>query len=170
MEHIEWFDRLPSSPKPTNAAKAARIQPTTLIRQLERGEISANNVILLARAYNANIIQALVDTGYVKPEEVEQIGIDEALDQATNRQFLDAIWRRTDKDPKSRTLMGIRPGVINPAPDFTADNVRNINSNVPTSEYDGTVREFDYSPDEYAADSSPDENEERIRRDENPID
>ena len=35
---------------------------------------------------------------------------------------------------------------------------------------DGIVREFDYSPDEYAADSSPNEQEEREKRGEDPID
>lgn len=35
---------------------------------------------------------------------------------------------------------------------------------------DGVVREFDYDPDEYAADSSPNEQEEREKRGEDPID
>lgn len=35
---------------------------------------------------------------------------------------------------------------------------------------DGVVREFDYSPDEYAADSSPNEQEEREKRGEDLID
>lgn len=35
---------------------------------------------------------------------------------------------------------------------------------------DGIVREFDYSPDEYAADSSPNEQEEREKRGEDLID
>ena len=42
-------------------------------------------------------------------------------------------------------------------------------SNVDTPAYDGTVRDWD--PDiPYAADSSPDETEERLKRGEDPVD
>ena len=41
MDMKEWITNLPGSPRPTPAAKAAGIDPSTISRQLKRGRLSA---------------------------------------------------------------------------------------------------------------------------------
>lgn len=110
--HERWLRDLPGSPSITSAARAADIQKTTLLRQLERGEISAENVIALARAHDASPADALVETGYLKPGELDGAGVPEALGHATNQQLLDEIHRRVD--PEAMRLLRGGSGGISP--------------------------------------------------------
>ncbi len=93
---------------------AARIQKTTLMRQIDRGEIPAENVIALARAHGVNAIDALVDLGYLLPEEVALAGVPTALGHATNGQILEEIHRRVDPEAVRVLRGGGDPDVITP--------------------------------------------------------
>lgn len=136
MTHGEWLDQLPGNPSISAAARAAGIQKTTLIRQLDRGEISAENVVALARAHNANEIDALIETGYVDPEALAGAGIPQALAQATNRQILDEITQRMDPEAVRMFKGADDAEVITPR--FGAD-VAPLRDDLPSVAYEGEV-------------------------------
>lgn len=112
MDMNEWFKQTTEPDTQRMVARKIGAQQSKISRQLKLDRMEAELVIDIARAYEKNIVQALVDTGFLHIDEVERVGIEEALDLATNRQFLAAIERRTD--PDAHRLMGIQPGVINP--------------------------------------------------------
>lgn len=94
MEHVQWFDSLPGKPSISAAARAANIQKTTLMRQLDRKNIPAENVIAICRAFGKSAADGLVETGYLTPGDFEGAGVVEALSQATNQQIVDEISKR----------------------------------------------------------------------------
>lgn len=96
MRHEQWIRSLEEGLTPTVAAKAAGLSHTTVLRQLERGGLSAENVIAIARKYEVNIVDALIDTGHVYDNEVEIVGVSKALAYATNEQILEEMLSRVD--------------------------------------------------------------------------
>ncbi|WP_291479863.1 helix-turn-helix transcriptional regulator [Corynebacterium sp.] len=114
MDYRAWIASLPGAPTQTEAAEAASVDKSTLSRQLKRGALSMEVVSALARAHGVKPADALVQTGHLDAEDVEGVGVVEALKYATNRQLFDEIERRSDME--STTLFGKGPGVINPRP------------------------------------------------------
>lgn len=72
MTHREWFKETVGDDSVNVAAKKAGVQQSTLNRQLTRGTIPAESVIMIARVYTGNPIQALVDTGYITTQEAQE--------------------------------------------------------------------------------------------------
>lgn len=106
-----WIKSLPGHPTVTGAAETARIQRTTLLRQLGRGAISAENVIRLSRAHGKSPVDGLLETGHIDEDEMQFGGIPLALGRATNQQILDEVMQRIE-DPDARRLLhggGITP-------------------------------------------------------------
>ena len=96
MEMKAWISNLPGSPLPTQAAEAAGIDRSTMSRQLKRGRLSAENVIAICRAFDKSPADGLLETGYLKPEDFQGAGIEEALSRANNQQILNEISKRLD--------------------------------------------------------------------------
>ncbi len=71
---------------------------STISRQLARGKLDPELVIALARAYDRNEVDALVETGYVDAEAASRAGVPQALGYATNAQIYGEIMRRVDPD------------------------------------------------------------------------
>ncbi|AHW63731.1 Hypothetical protein CGLY_06430 [Corynebacterium glyciniphilum AJ 3170] len=69
-----------------------------------------------------------METGYLQPWEIEGVSIDAAIDQATNKQLLDGIMRRSD--PEAQYLFGRTEDVINPEMD-DRNNVVDLRSDSP---------------------------------------
>lgn len=165
MNFNEWLNALPESPTASQAANAANVSRATTIRHEKAGATTAEYAVKIARAYNVNEIQALIDLGFVDEAAVMEMAVEKALGLAKNSQILAEMNKR--HDPEARRLYRAegKPGVIDlddhrsPDPMSDADDMN-----------DGTVREFDYAPEEYAADSSEDETEARLERGEDLID
>lgn len=96
MNFNQWLQTLPGSPTPTMAATKSGLASPTLIRHAERGRTTADNVIAIARSYGVSPVDALVDTGFLRPDEIDQskvsarqalsdLGIDEALRTVVER-------------------------------------------------------------------------------------
>ena len=98
MDMKEWIASLPGSPRPTPAAKAAGIDPSTISRQLKRGRLSAENVIILCRCFGKSPLDGLAETGYILHTDIEGVSVDEALEIATNKQIRDEVIRRITVD------------------------------------------------------------------------
>ena len=163
MNINEWLNSLPGSPTVSQAADHAGVSKATFLRHEKNGKTTAEYVTKIARAYDVNEIQSLINLGFVQEAAVMEVAIEKALGLAKNSQLLAEMNKR--HDPEARRLYRAegKPGVIDlddhrsPDPLSDADDMN-----------DGTVRPFDYS--EYAADSSEDETEARMERGEDLID
>lgn len=161
MEHNAWIADLIGEDTRRTASSKAGMSESTLSRQLSRGTLRPEMVIALCRAYGRKPVDGLVETGYLQPWEIEGVGIDAAIDRATNKQLLDGIMRRSD--PEAQYLFGLDEDVINPEMDEN-NNVVDLRPGTPAD----TAREQGESdeptpsvrPLEYVADSSDTEPEE----------
>lgn len=90
MDFNQWLSSLPGSPTPTTAASRSGLASPTLIRHADKGATTADNVIKIARAFGVSPVDALVDAGFLRADEIDtakvsarqalsDIGIEEAL-------------------------------------------------------------------------------------------
>lgn len=167
MNFESWLNELIGDDTRATASKKADYAQSTISRQLSRGYLRPETVIALCRAYDRSPVSGLIETEYINDYELHGPDVEIALHEATNEQLLDEIMRRSD--PQARYLFGNEGDeeIIGLAPHLTP--VSEPSGSLPDDD-DGVVREFDYSPGEYAADSSPNEQEEREKRGEDPID
>lgn len=171
-----WFNVLRGDDTQAVAAKKSSLNESTLSRQLSRGTMRPEMVIALCRGYGRSPVTGLIETGYLQKWETEGVSIPYALEQATNQQILKEIMRRSD--PEARELfggqghenevIGLAPVQDLPTPD--SNTTTPVSDPSDNHKYDGTVREFDWDETQYAADSSIEENEERLQRGEDLID
>lgn len=95
MEHRQWLEKLINGDSYRTAAKKIGIDQSTITKQLTRGgTLRPENVIALARAYGRKAADELVRTGYLEPDDMEGLGVEEALSRATNLQLLTEIDKR----------------------------------------------------------------------------
>ena len=153
-----------------DAAKQAGFNQSAFTRWKNGAKADPDFVVKFARAFHLNVLEALVEAEFITENEanLKEVTVGgPALADATNEQLLDEIMRRSD--PQARYLFGNEGDeeTIGLAPHLTP--VSDSSASLPDDD-DGIVREFDYFPDEYAADSSPNEQEEREKRGEDLID
>jgi len=65
MDHIEWLARITKGDSARGIGRTAGISFRTIADQIERGRISAENVIAVAIGYGAHPVTALVECGYI---------------------------------------------------------------------------------------------------------
>ena len=160
-----WFKDLTDSSSLREAAEKSGVSKSTLSRNLDANTMTPETVIALCRAYDRSPVSGLIETGYINDYELHGPDVEIALREATNEQLLDEIMRRSD--PEARYLFGADEDTIGLADG--AEVFELPTSGVDAGSYDGTVKDFDWSQ-PHAADSSPDEQAEREKRGEDPID
>lgn len=83
----------------------AGVPHTTVLRQVKKNELSADLVIQIAKAYEVDVIKALVDTGHITKEELMATDIASTVQEAnrqaiirslTNAEILEEVERRMD--------------------------------------------------------------------------
>lgn len=97
--HKEWFENLTKNASGRAAADLAGISPATMNRQLARNTLSAETVISLARAYGRSPVRALLETGYLLPEETGMPSAEELLQSLSDQQVIADVARRIDSEP-----------------------------------------------------------------------
>lgn len=145
MKHEEWIKGIEEGLTPTVAAKTAGLSHTTVLRQMNRGGLSSESVIAIARAYKVSIVDALVDTGHINEDEVKIIGVIKALGYATNEQILNEMLSRVD--PQATRMFHGEDGEITPS--FSGNVHQLPDRTIPPEWHELAV-----------ADSSPDHDEE----------
>lgn len=98
MNFDTWLKSLPGAPTPTIAAKKSGLAAPTLLRHVERGHSTADNVIAIAKAYGVSPIDALVDNGMLEPSDLggERSPIKAALRDATITELLETLIERVN--------------------------------------------------------------------------
>lgn len=144
-------------------ADILKVTRKTANKRLNEG-LPTDDLLALCQEFGINRTLALVELGHVPYQDVlDFLDSDGALVSTADEGEL-AIELARRLNPATRAdeldeLAARRAG----AP------VSDASASLPDDD-DGVVREFDYEPDEYAADSSPNEQEEREKRGEDLID
>ena len=156
--HTTWFKRVSRNDSNRRVAERANISDATLGRQLKAGELSADIIIKIAQAYDESPVVALVDLGFISAKWIQEVGTTTALSRATDEELTDELLRRLQ-------LISDEP-----VDELARRRSSQAEVHVRSDDYDdGTVRKFDWS-EPHAADSSIDEDAERERRGEDPVD
>lgn len=166
--HNQWYKRLTNGATERAAAILSGVTTSTLNRQLAKGKLSADVVILLSRAYGESPISGLAATGYLTADEAVGMPTDSLTELLTDQQLIRSLALRINADP-SAWLDTF--GELEDAGEVgSTERPTSVSLHVATDDYDdGTVRKFDWS-EPHAADSSIDEDAERERRGEDPVD
>lgn len=171
MDFRAWITDLIGGDTLRTASEKIGLAHSTITRQLSRDTLTPQAVIALCRAYDRKPVDGLVETGYLQPWEIEGVGVEAALDKATNKQLLGAVMRRSD--PEATYLFGLDQEVINPNMDsdgnvlpFPPESTTAADPEQGTDE-DTTppVRTKGYDPLADVAYSGPDEDAQRRQED-----
>lgn len=145
----------------------------TVNLRLKNG-LAAEDVIAISRGLNINPVDALVELEKLTRDEVFNYldGDAKLLATASIEELVYRLAEDTLSNVEKIELGGAARSLLE-RDDLAARRAGAPVSEPPASLHDdddGVVREFDYAPGEYAADSSPNEQEEREKRGEDPID
>lgn len=94
METIRWFDRITGDDTPNAAAKRSGVNQPTLSRQIKAGALSAEVIVAIARAYDADAIEGLIIGGLITEADVRKHGAEVLLEQITDRRIADEVYER----------------------------------------------------------------------------
>lgn len=155
--HTDWYRRVTRGDSNRQVSSLAGISDATLGRQLRAGELNADLIIKIAQAYDESPVVALVDLGFISAKWMQEMGTATALSRATDEELTDELLRRLKLIDDE------------PVDELAAKRSNKGAGHVGHGSYDGTVKEFDWSQ-PHAADSSPNEQAEREKRGEDPID
>ncbi|MCS5479776.1 hypothetical protein NYP18_08900 [Corynebacterium sp. YIM 101645] len=97
--HKQWFIETTGNSSGRAAAELADIPPATLNRQLSKGELTAEFVIAIARAYHHSPVTALVSTGFITMAEVDGTSLGDALRFASDQELVRELAHRIDNEP-----------------------------------------------------------------------
>ena len=100
MNKHEWFSSTIGNDTIAEVGLKAGIVKTTIWRQFNNDlNFTAENVILIARAYHKDPVEALVAFDYLRDDERGTASPRAALKNATNDDLLTEIAARLDRDP-----------------------------------------------------------------------
>lgn len=148
-----YLQKLMGNQSQLEAAKFIGISKSNITRWKDGARAAPDFVVKIARAYDANVLEALVEAEFITEEEaslneVKVGGV--LLEESSNPQLIQELVKRLESN-QSNKLRAV-PDAVSDATDID----------------DGTVRPFDYG--EVAADSSEDEQQAREDRGEDLID
>lgn len=100
-KHVQWYKRLTDGDTERTAALKAGVTTSTLNRQLAKGSLGAEVVILLSRAYGENPVMGLAATGYLTSDEATGLKAGDISELLTDQQMIRALALRIDADPEA---------------------------------------------------------------------
>ena len=100
MDKYHWLKEAMNGETINELANKAGISSATAWRQFNNDlNFTAENVILIARAYHKDPVEALVAFDYLREDERGAASLRAALKNATNDDLLTEIAARLDRDP-----------------------------------------------------------------------
>lgn len=150
----------------TKAAKKTGISASNFTRWKQGAKADPEFVVKVARAYKVNVLRALVEANFITEKEAGFIKEEPGQDE---EELFEALQKLKSAIEESEGVVkSMAEERRRSTPHLTP--VSGSSASLHDDDDDGIVREFAYSPDEYAADSSINEQEERERRGEDFID
>ena len=167
MKNTRWWqyvNRLLGDDSYSAAADKAGFDKSAFTRWKKGAAADPAFVVKLARAYNKNVLEALVEAEFLTEDEAHLTEVAPDFDI------------ETISTPDLAAELDRRVKVLKFLNDMGGDNTdaiphANVISMIGRSNvHDGTVRDFDYPAGTYAADSSPDEDALREEEGSDPVD
>lgn len=94
QEVMEWYAALVGSDAVNAVAERAKLVQSTLNRQIRAGVLSVESVAAIARAYDADVLDALVIQGIITPEDIRRHGIRATLSMTSDLDIAAEVMRR----------------------------------------------------------------------------
>lgn len=153
-----------------DAAKKAGFNQSAFTRWKGGAKADPEFVVKFARAFGLNVLEALVAAEVITQEEAGQSSspVDHDLREALRIVEVHGRELSAIAHEMYRELERVK-SVSDRYDDLAEKRSNSAGGNVGSDEYDGTVLDWDDTI-PHAADSSPDETEERLKRGEDPID
>lgn len=150
----EWASAVTGGMSLRDLANAIGGTHSTVGRKLDNDD--PQMIVEIAKHFGANPVGVLISIEFLNPRDVRNYAAVSNLENYDDLELAEEIVRRLREREDHEALHG---------------NIFELSDyqSAPTDTHDGTVTEWDGSK-PAAADSSPDENEERIKRGEDPID
>lgn len=119
MDIIDWYDRVTGEDSINLVSKRAGINQSTLNRQYSADRLEPPLVVAIARAYGADVIEALIIQGLLDrddvradrlPEVMQSLERQEVINSLTDLELADIVWQRLvdaeeEHEPLTRPLM-----------------------------------------------------------------
>ncbi len=96
---MEWYGATVGDASVNAVAMKAGVVQTTLSRQLKSGALSPEVVAAVARAYGADVLDALVLAGVITREDIRAHGVRQALEAAMDVEIAREVSRRLGDHP-----------------------------------------------------------------------
>ena len=112
MNIEEWFKDITAGESQRTVAEKINVQQSKLSRQLKAGHLDAEIIRDIARAYGSKAGDELLKTGFLKPEDLTLVGVEEALGLAKNSQLWVEMSLRSDPEGRRLHRAEGKPGVI----------------------------------------------------------
>lgn len=145
MKHSEWFNRITNGASGNAAAAKSGISVSSLNRHLSGGELSAEEVIALCRAYGHSPVKGLAATGHLTHEEATGMTTAAAAELLSDPELIRTLAYRINANPEAWF------GTFGELADEPVDELAARRSNTPPN---------DVGPVEYAANRRTPEPEE----------
>ena len=100
-DHNTWYRRTTGDATERAAALRSGITTSTLNRQLSKGELSAEVVIKLSRAYGISPVEGLAATGHITHEEATGMTADSAAELLSDPDLIRTLAYRINADPQA---------------------------------------------------------------------
>ncbi|MDH6199249.1 lambda repressor-like predicted transcriptional regulator [Mycobacterium frederiksbergense] len=117
MDHIEWIKATTKGDATRAIGRAANIPDRTVASQIDRGHISAENVIAIAIAYGVHPVTALIDCGYLPARYATTADPVAALRSVSEDDLADEVLRRMK-------LAGDHTVLTTPVDELLSDNAK----------------------------------------------
>lgn len=91
---LKWYEKVTGGDSKYSVAAAAGISRATLVRQLNSDQLSPENVIAIARAYDADIVDGLEAIGLCTSEELRPHFLRESLASLSDDDIVAVVAQR----------------------------------------------------------------------------
>lgn len=108
MEHTTWIEKITEGDSAREVGRKSGIPFRTITTQINKNKISAENVILIAMAYEAHPVRALVDCDYLEAKYAATTdpatALKEISDDGLASEVLRRLTRVTKEEQNASTL------------------------------------------------------------------
>lgn len=91
---MQWFETITSGETINAVSTRSGLVDTTLRRQVRGGVLAAETVLAIARAYNENGVEALIQCGFVTSEEADEYASEVVFEGVSDQMLADEVLRR----------------------------------------------------------------------------
>lgn len=120
MDHMEWLSATAKDDSSRAIGKRSGVSFRTIADQIDRGRISAENVIAIAIGYGRHPVTALIDCDYLPAQYATEADPVAALRKVSEDALADEVLRRLK-------LSGDHTALTTPIDELVGDQAKSVN-------------------------------------------